>query len=129
MLPSTVGIHEIAWVLICLWGARHHAALWHQIDRDIDLLQAGALPSSPGALALFRNDSDNEFDWMLVKLVLALIGIVAFTQPSAPLNGRGFITVAMLFGVVMWARWRSEVRGRRRYRIIRGDVTHGRNHR
>lgn len=114
---ETVSITEVCWVALCSWGAWHHWHIWRAIQRDLDDLDAGRLPISRAALALFRNDAETEFDWTALKATLGGIGIVGMLQPNPPLDAQGWVVVALLFGIVVWTRLRSEVRGRRRARI------------
>ncbi len=120
MTWGTVALPEVIWVAICLWGAWHHGRVWAAIQHDIIRLVDGEQAVTPGALALFRNDAESELDWTLLKSALVLIGMVRMTQPNPPLDLQAWISVVVLLGIVVWTRLRSEVRGRRRQRIVSG---------
>ncbi|HQW88602.1 MAG TPA: hypothetical protein PK478_02065 [Nitrospira sp.] len=117
---DTISPFEVLWALIVTWGAWHHAHAWRDIHDDVMRLEAGELAVTPGAMALYRNDADSEADWALVWLAMALVGLIAMTQPRVPTDIQGVSTTVLLFGVAVWARFRSEVRGRRRARVIAG---------
>lgn len=110
----TIALSEVAWTLLCLWGVARHVVLWRRIDHDVDLLESGALPVSPGALALFRNDRATEVDWIVMKGFLALAGVAQMLADNRPRPTASWVTVALLFAAVLWIRYRSELRGRRR---------------
>jgi len=120
MLTNLGHVITIAWVLIPLWGAIHHCLLWREVQDAIRLLDAGVVEASAGARMLFINDADNELDWTAVKLAFSVIGFIRATQASIdPLTLQGTSVVILLLAVVLWARLRSEIRSRRRRRIIR----------
>ena len=111
---ATIAATEVAWTILCLWGVWRHARMWRAIDRDVDLLESGVIPVSPGALALFRNDRATELDWVVMKTLLAGGGIVQMFADNRPRSDAGWVTVALLFAAILWIRSRSEARGRRR---------------
>ena len=114
----TIALSEVAWTLLCLWGVARHVVLWRRIDHDVDLLESGALPVSPGALALFRNDRATEVDWIVMKSVLAGAGIVQMLAVNRDRPGSAWLTVGLLFAAVLWIRYRAELRGRARAREL-----------
>lgn len=120
MTWGTVSWTEVAWVAICLWGAWHHGRVWAAIQHDIIRLVDGEQVVTPGALALFRNDAESELDWTLLKAALALIGMVGMARPNPSIDLQSWIVIVVLFGIVVWTRLRSEVRCRRRQRIVSG---------
>lgn len=117
---GTVSPAEIIWVIVTGWGAVHHAQIYRAIRRDIHLLEQGVLPVSDGAMALFRSDADSEADWAAWNVGLVVVGLVRMTQPPPYLNWQQVVVVSVVMALVVWTRWRTEVRGRRRKRIICG---------
>lgn len=112
---GTVSITELAWLMICLPGVWDGWRLYRPIRRDIAAIEDGTVPASAGALALFRNDAATEIDWMVLFGLLTLVGVIAMLRENAPsTTWQGWLTVAVLFAAVVWARWRSRQRGQRR---------------
>lgn len=117
---GTVSPAEVVWVAVAGWGAIHHLRIHRAIRHDIHLLERGVLPVSDGAMALFRADAESEFDWTAWKTGIALVGVIKMTQPPPYLDWQQITIVSALMGLVLWTRWRSELRSRRRNRIICG---------
>lgn len=115
---GTISWSDVCWTGLCCWSAWHHARIWWAVRRDIEDLEAGLLPVTADAMTLFRSDAGSEADWALLWSALAMVGVVAMTQPSRPLDAQAAIVVVLLFGVAIWSRVRSEIRGRKRARII-----------
>lgn len=115
----TIAASELAWTALCLWGVWRHLCLWRDIDHDIDLLEAGVIPASDGVMALFRNDRATEFDWVVMKAFLAFAGVSQMFAVNRDRPLASWLTVAALFGAVLWIRSRAEMRGRNRNVIKR----------
>lgn len=113
----TVALYELCWTLLCLWSVVRHTVVWRRIDHDVDLLESGVIPVSAGVLMWFRNDRAIELDWVAMKAMLAGAGVVQMLAENRDRPLSGWLTVALLFGAVLWIRWRSELRGRRRHAV------------
>ena len=113
---STVALSEIVWTLLCLSGVVHGWQLLRPIRRDLALLDSGRVRASAGARALFANDAAVEIDDIILFALLALAGVVALLRdnPEAGHSVEGWVTVALLFAAVIWKRYRSIQRGKRR---------------
>jgi hypothetical protein len=107
----------LAWALVLLWGARYHFGVWRKVKHDVDVLEARADIGNPklrtGVMALFRNDAATELDGWVVKLALSIPGILAVS----PIDSPSWVTIAFLLGGVVWQRYRSVIRSRRREEV------------
>jgi hypothetical protein len=112
---GTIAATEVAWTAILGWAAfrryRRRAYLNTRID-DARALEDP--PADPTAIALLENDRDTETDWALFKAMLATAGPAQMIRENAPWSPGNAVTVTILFIAVLFLRYRSERRDRRR---------------